>query len=69
MVYTKPQQRREKYKNARLREERGQIKFIDLSFARWQVVGWDWESKKEARRSINYMFLGRMMIYGVEFVD
>ena len=27
------------------------------------------ESKKKARRSINCMFLGRMMICGIELVD
>ena len=38
MVYTKLQQRK-KEKRERLRGERSQIKFIDLRFERWQVVG------------------------------
>ena len=37
VVYTKLQQRK-KEENERLRGERGQIKFIDLIFERWQVV-------------------------------
>ena len=35
---TKPQQRK-KEESKRLRRERDQIKFIDLRFERWQVVG------------------------------
>ena len=38
MAYTKPQQRK-KQESKRLRGERGQVKFIDLRFERWQVVG------------------------------
>ena len=38
VAYTKPQQRK-KEESERLRGERGQIKFIDLGFERWQVVG------------------------------
>ena len=37
VAYTKPQQRK-KEESERLRE-RDQIKFIDLRFERWQVVG------------------------------
>ena len=33
-----PQQRKKKERSERLREERDQIKFIDLGFTRWQVV-------------------------------
>ena len=39
MAYTKPQQRRNKEENERLRGERDQIKFIDLRIERWQAVG------------------------------
>ena len=38
MAYTKPQQRK-KEERERLIAERDQIKFIDLGFERWQVVG------------------------------
>ena len=38
MAYTKPQQRK-KEESIRLRGEGDQIKFIDLRFERWQVVG------------------------------
>ena len=38
VVYTKPQQRKEE-ESEKLRGERYQIKFIDLTFERWQVVG------------------------------
>ena len=37
MTYTKPQQWK-KEESERLREQRDQIKFIDLRFERWQVV-------------------------------
>ena len=37
LAYTKLQQR--KKEGERLRGERYQIKFIDLGFQRWQVVG------------------------------
>ena len=37
VAYTKPQQRKRE-ESERLREERNQIKFIDLIFERWQVV-------------------------------
>ena len=37
VAYTKPQQRK-KEESERLRGERGQIKFIDFRFERWQVV-------------------------------
>ena len=37
-TYTKPQQRKTE-ENERLREERDQIKFIDLRFEIWQVAG------------------------------
>ena len=37
VAYTKLQQRK-KEESERLRGERGQIKFIDLRFERWQVV-------------------------------
>ena len=38
VVYTEPQQWKNK-ESERLRGERDQIKFIDLGFERWQVVG------------------------------
>ena len=38
MAYVKPQQRK-KEESEQLRGERGPIKFIDLRFERWQVVG------------------------------
>ena len=38
VAYTKPQQRK-KEESEQLRGERDQIKFIDLRFERWQVVG------------------------------
>ena len=38
VAYTKPQQRN-KERSERIRGEGDQIKFIDLRFERWQVVG------------------------------
>ena len=38
VAYTKPQQRK-KEESEQLKRERDQIKFIDLIFGRWQVVG------------------------------
>ena len=38
VAYTKPQQRK-KEESKRLRGERYKIKFIDLRFERWRVVG------------------------------
>ena len=38
MAYIKPQQRKEE-ECEKLRGERDQIKFIDLRFERWQVLG------------------------------
>ena len=38
VTYTKPQQRKEE-ESKQLREQRDKIKFIDLRFERWQVVG------------------------------
>ena len=38
VAYTEPQQRK-KEESERLRGERDQIKFIDLRFEIWQVVG------------------------------
>ena len=38
VAYIKPQQRKEE-ETERLRGEGEQIKFIDLRFERWQVVG------------------------------
>ena len=38
VAYTKPQHRR-KEESEQLRGERDEIKFIDLRFERWQVVG------------------------------
>ena len=38
VAYTKPQHRKEE-ESEQLRRERYQIKFVDLRFERWQVVG------------------------------
>ena len=38
LAYAKPQQRKKK-ESEKLRGDRDQIKFIDLRFERWQVVG------------------------------
>ena len=38
VAYTKPQQRK-KEESERLRGVRDQMKFINLGFGRWQVVG------------------------------
>ena len=38
-VYTKPQQCKKREESEGLRGESDQIKFIDLRFERWQVVG------------------------------
>ena len=38
MAYAEPQQRK-KEESERLRGERDQIKFIDLRFESWQLVG------------------------------
>ena len=38
VAYTKPQQRK-KEESKKLGGERDQIKFVDLIFERWQVVG------------------------------
>ena len=38
VAYTKPQQKK-KEESEQVRGERYQIKFIDLRFERWQVVG------------------------------
>ena len=43
-AYAKPQQRK-KEESERLRGERDQIRFIDLGFERWQVLGF----RKERR--------------------
>ena len=48
MAYTKPQQRK-KEESEKPRGERGQIKFIDLRFERWQVVGFRKGIKKKAK--------------------
>ena len=40
MAYTKPLIKEERRKK-RLRGERDQLKFIDLRFERWQVVGFE----------------------------
>ena len=45
MVACTKRQQRKKEESERLRGERGQIKFIDLRFERWQVVRF-----KKARR-------------------
>ena len=37
VAFTKPQQRN-KEESERLREEKDQIKFVDLRYERWQVV-------------------------------
>ena len=54
VAYTKPQQR-EKEESKRLRGERDKIKFIDLRFERWQVVG-----SMKARRSTVHLYRLRL---------
>ena len=46
VAYAEPQQRK-KEESERLRGERDQIKFIDLRFERWQVVGFRKERRKQ----------------------
>ena len=46
VAYTKPQQRK-KEETEMLRGERDQIKFIDLRFERWQVVGFRKARKRQ----------------------
>ena len=48
VAYTKPQQWK-KGESERLIGEGDEIKFIDLSFERWQVVGF-----RKARRQLNH---------------
>ena len=60
MVAYRKFQQRKKEESKRLRGERDQIKFIDLSFKRWQFVGlsklywerpwWHMESSKKGRK-------------------
>ena len=45
MAYTKPQQRKKESKG--LRGEGDKIKFIDLRFERWQVVGFSKGRRKQ----------------------
>ena len=47
MAYTKPQQRK-KEESEQLRGERDHVKFIDLRFVRWQVIG-----LRKARRRLD----------------
>ena len=56
VAYTKPKQMK-KEESERIREERDQIKFIDLRLERWQVCS-ILKSKRNARRSVNCMLLG-----------
>ena len=44
VAYTKPQETK-KEENERLKGERDQIKFIDLRFKRWQVIGF-WTGRR-----------------------
>ena len=53
VAYTKPQQRN-KEESERLRTEGDQIKFIDLRFERWQVVGF----RKARRQDVPLIVLG-----------
>ena len=48
VAYTKPQQRRKEESAKWLRGERDQIKFMDLRFGRWQVVG----ARKARRKDV-----------------
>ena len=61
---TMPQQRKKKA-SRRLRAGRDQIKFIDLRFERWQVVGSG--KQEEGKTFYKLHILG--MICGIEFVD
>ena len=63
-AYTKAPRREER--RQRLRGERDKIKFIDLRSERGQKIR---KMKKKAIRSIHCMFLGRMTICGITFVD
>ena len=51
VAYTKPQQRK-KDESEQLRGERDQIKFNDLRFERWQVVGF---RKASSNESVDFM--------------
>ena len=55
MAYTKPQQWK-KGKSERLRRERDQIKFIDLRFERWQVVGLRKARRRRHQASSNALY-------------
>ena len=57
VAYTKPQQRK-KEESERLGGERDQIKFIDLRFERWQVVG----LRKARRRQDVWYGIGLIQI-------
>ena len=55
VAYTKPQQRK-KEESEQLRRERDKIKFIDLRFERWQVVGL---RKARRRQEVPYIACSR----------
>ena len=59
VAYTKPQQWK-KEESERLRGERDQIKFIDLRFERWQVVGF----RKARRQAYVNCILLRCVVEG-----
>ena len=55
VAYTKPQHRK-KEESKRLRGEKDQIKFIDLRFERWQVVGF-WKARRRQDPQVDFMTL------------
>ena len=57
VAYAKPQQRK-KEEGERLRGGRDQIKFIDLGFERWQVVGFR-KSLRVLTRDFSFFYLSR----------
>ena len=52
VAYTKPQKVK---KEERLRVERDQIKFIDLRFERWQVVGFRKEEEDKTFHKLHIL--------------
>ena len=53
-AYTKPEQRK-KEESERLRGERDQIKFIDLGFERWQVVGFGKARRRKTLHKLHFI--------------
>ena len=72
MTYTKPQQRK-KEEGDKLRGERDQIKFVNLRFQRWQVVGFRKARRKQdvsakiKTKHLSYQILHLMIAYKFDF--